>query len=139
MKYMSKTIWKNAAFLYMLLYTAATILNSVIYLAQGIRNDPSGNWHEIDRAIIVFIVVLAFELCRHLRLNPSWLWYIIAYIPSQLLAFGYVWLAGHRGEDLAATAYRDIWINFTAGYIVLCIISLLLKTILKKNQRQNQR
>lgn len=134
---MNMKVYKNAVFLYMFLYTAATILNSAIYLAEGIRNDPSGNWHEIDRAIIVLIIVLAFELCHHLKTSPSWLCYIIAYVPSLLLAFGYVWLAGHRGEELAASAYHDIWINFTAGYVVLCIISLLIKAVQKRKLSQN--
>lgn len=47
--------------------------------------------------------------------------YVIAYVPSQLLAFGYVWFTGLR-EALAKTAYRDIWINFTGLFIVFCII-----------------
>lgn len=46
---------------------------------------------------------------------------MIAYVPSQLLAFGYVWFTGLR-EALAKTAYRDIWINFTGLFIVFCII-----------------
>lgn len=135
---MKKSKIKNAIFLYTVLYTAATILNSAVYLVQGIRNDPSGNWHEIDRAVIVFIVVFAFELCHHLKTTPSWLRFIVAYIPSQLMAFGYVWLAGYRGEALAKSAYRDIWFNFTAGYCILCLISILMRSVRRKKQESRK-
>ena len=59
-----KSIWnkwlKQETFLYSVLYTVATIFNSVLYLLNGKYKDPNGNWHEIDRAIIVFIIVLAY-------------------------------------------------------------------------------
>lgn len=129
---MNKSSIKRAVFLYTIFYTAATILNSIIYLMQGIGSDSNGNWHEIDRAIIVLIGVLAFELFHHLKAVPLWLRFVAAYVLSQLLAFGYVWLAGFRGDELAASAYRDMWINFTAGYLILCLISILVSAIKKK-------
>ena len=134
---MKKAFLKNAAILYAVLYTVATILNSVIYLSLGIRDDPSGNWHEIDRAVIVLIVVVAFELCRNLKTRPNWLRFVIAYIPSVLLALGYVWLMGFRGEGLAATAYRDIWINFTAGFILLCVVLAIVDAVRKRKRRSD--
>lgn len=87
---MKKSGWENALFLYTSIYTFATLLNSVLYLQNGVYEDPNGNWHEIDRAIIVLIGVLAFELCTNLKTKPIILRYIIAYIPSQLLAFAYI-------------------------------------------------
>ena len=63
-----KNIWekylRGILFLYFEIYTAATLLNSAIYLAQGVYEDPSGNWHEIDRAVIVLVAVLAYALIR---------------------------------------------------------------------------
>ena len=50
-----------------LIYTAITLLNSVLYLCNGVYEDPSGNWHELDRAIILLIGIAAFELCTNLR------------------------------------------------------------------------
>lgn len=51
-----KSVWENylrgPLFLYFEIYTVATLLNSVIYLAKGLFEDPSGNWHEIDRAVM---------------------------------------------------------------------------------------
>ena len=49
--------------IYSIIYTAITLLSSVLYLCNGIYEDPSGNWHELDRAIILLIGIAAFELC----------------------------------------------------------------------------
>ena len=54
---MKKDKYKNLIFAYTVLYTFVTVLNSILYLYNGIYEDPSGNWHEIDRAIIVLIGV----------------------------------------------------------------------------------
>ena len=95
-----KSIWNNwlrdAVFLYSALYTVATIMNSVLYLANGQYEDPNGNWHELDRAILVFIMVLAYTLIRNLKLKNYW-------------------------EPLAASAYRDIFLNYTIGYTAACV------------------
>lgn len=109
---MNKKKWIRIAAVYSIIYTTITLLNSVLYLCSGIYEDPNGNWHELDRAIILLIGIAAFELCTNLPVNPLVFRYLIAYIPSQLLAFVYVWFSGLR-EPLAKTAYRDIWINFT--------------------------
>ncbi|WP_289302295.1 DUF6608 family protein [Sporofaciens musculi] len=121
---MSKKKWMNMAAIYSIIYTLITLLNSVLYLSNGIYEDPSGNWHELDRAMILLIGIAAFELCTNLPVKPLLLRYIIAYVPSQLLAFTYVWFTGLR-EPLAKTAYRDIWINFTSLFIILCIINTI--------------
>lgn len=116
MKYIWNKWLKQATFLYSVLYTIATIFNSVLYLLNGKYEDPNGNWHEIDRAIIVFIIVLAYILIKNLKLKNYWLKAIIIYIPTLLLVFGYIWLTGLR-EPLAKSAYRDIFINYTIGYL----------------------
>lgn len=130
---MNKSKWINIISGYAIIYTIITLLNSVLYLINGIYEDPSGNWHELDRAIITFIGVVAFELCTRLSVKPFILRYAIAYVPSQLLAFGYVWLSGFR-EALAKTAYRDAWINFTGFFIILCIISNVSSIHKEKNK-----
>lgn len=119
-----KQLWnilKNALLIYCGLYTFATILNSILYLAQGTYEDPNGNWHEIDRAIIVLIGVLAYELCIHIKTKNRIVSAVIGYIPTLLLAFGYVWLAGLR-EPLAKSAYRDIFINYTMMFLCISVI-----------------
>ena len=122
---MSKKKWINIVSIYSIIYTVITLLNSILYLGNGIYEDPSGNWHELDRAIILLIGVAAFKVCTDLPIKPLIFRYIIAYVPSQLLVFIYVWFTGLR-EELAKTAYRDIWINFTSLFILLYIINSII-------------
>ena len=130
---MNKKKWLRIVSIYSVIYTAITLLSSVFYLCNGVYEDPSGNWHELDRAIILLIGIAAFELCTNLPVKPLALRYLIAYIPSQLLAFAYVWFSGLR-EPLAKTAYRDIWINFTGLFVLLCIINTV-HLYFKKKER----
>lgn len=131
---MSKKKWINIVSIYSIIYTITTLLSSILYLGNGIYEDPSGNWHELDRAIILLIGIAAFMLCTNLPVKPLIFRYIIAYIPSQLLAFVYVWFTGLR-EELAKTAYRDIWINFTSLFIILCIINTIISIRKKKKNK----
>lgn len=119
---------------YSVIYTVITLLNSVLYLGNGIYEDPNGNWHELDRAIILLIGVAAFYLCTNLPVKNTAARYIFAYVPSQLLAFVYVWFSGLR-EELARTAYRDIWINFTSLFIILCITSIIISIYKEKRNK----
>lgn len=68
-----KKIWnkwlKESIYLFCIIYTIATILNSILYLCNGYRDDPSGNWHELTRAVIVFIGVLAFEMAKNIPIK----------------------------------------------------------------------
>lgn len=133
---MNKKKWIQMASVYSVIYTAITLLNSVLYLSNGVYEDPSGNWHELDRAIILQIGIAAFELCTNLTVKPLILRYVAAYVPSQLLAFAYVWFSGLR-EPLAKTAYRDIWINFTCLFLLLCIVNTVVD-ICRKKRRQKE-
>ena len=130
-----KNVWekylRGILFLYFEIYTAATLLNSVIYLSKGVFEDPSGNWHEIDRAVIVLVAVIAYALIRYIKVNNFFLKDIIVYVPTMLLVFLYVFLRGLTVE-LASTAYRDIFINYTAGFLFVTIIVLIVNVIRKK-------
>ena len=90
-------------------------------LAKGIYEDPNGNWHEIDRAFVVLIGVLAYELLIHFNVKNRILSSFFAYIPTLLLVLGYVWLSGFR-EPLAEGAYLDIFINFTMLFLLVSLI-----------------
>lgn len=130
-----KNVWekylRGILFLYFEIYTAATLINSVIYLAKGVFEDPSGNWHEIDRAVIVLVAVIAYALIRYIKVNNFFLKVVIVYIPTMLLVFLYVFLRGLTVE-LARTAYRDIFVNYTAGFIFVTLVILVIKFIRKK-------
>ena len=68
-----KKIWNNwlkeSIYIFSITYTLVTILNSVLYLVQGYRDDPSGNWHELTRAGIVLIGVTAYELATKIPIK----------------------------------------------------------------------
>ena len=80
---MNKKKWITIVSVYSIIYTVITLLNSVLYLGNGIYEDPSGNWHELDRAIILLIGIAAFELCTDLPLKPLMFRYMIAYVPDR--------------------------------------------------------
>ncbi len=132
---MNKKKWVTIVSVYSVIYTVITLLNSVLYLCNGVYEDPSGNWHELDRALILLIGITAFELCAALPVKPLVLRYAIAYVPSQLLAFAYVWFSGLR-EELAKTAYRDIWINFTCLFVLLCVMNTIAG--IRKEKKKNR-
>ena len=67
---MKKKKWIRIVSIYSIIYTVITLLNSVLYLCNGIYEDPSGNWHELDRAMILLIGIAAFELCTNLPVRP---------------------------------------------------------------------
>ena len=134
---MNKKKWIRIVSIYSVIYTAITLLSSVLYLCSGVYEDPSGNWHELDRAMILLIGIAAFELCTKLPVKPLILRYVTAYIPSLLLAFAYVWFSG-LWEPLAKTAYRDIWINFTSLFVLLCIINTVTLVIGKRKGRKEK-
>ena len=130
-----KKIWndwlRSILLLYCGLYTLATITNSIIYLAGGTFEDPSGNWHELDRAVIVLIVVTAFALIKNLHVKNFWLKTLMVYVPTMLLAFLYVFMRGLTVE-LASTAYRDIFINYTVGFVAVSLITFAVMRIRNK-------
>lgn len=135
-----KNVWnkwlKQSIFIYCVLYTIATIFNSILYLLNGYYEDPSGNWHELDRAIIVLIVVIAYTMIKNLNMKNYWLKALVVYIPTLLLAFVYIWLVGFR-DKLANSAYRDIFFNYTIGFVIVSIFGYI--TNILKNKKTKER
>ncbi len=117
---------KNAVFIYCVIYTITTLANSIAYLAAGMHSDPSGNWHEIDRALIVLIGVIAYEMAAKLPIKNIIIRMVTTYIPTILLTFLYVWMTKFR-EPLASSAYRDIFINYTGLFIIVSVIAVILE------------
>lgn len=115
--------FRESVFIYSVIYTAVTILNSILYLSQGVRNDPSGNWHELTRAVIVLIGVAAYEMAIRLPVKNLLLRALLVYIPTMALVFGFVWL-NQFIEPLAASAYRDIFINYTGLFAMVSGIAV---------------
>ncbi len=132
-----KNIWnkglKNSLLIYCGLYTIATIINSISYLSKGIYEDPAGNWHELDRAIITAIVVVAYALIRYIHIKNFAIKLVVVYIPTMLLAFLYVWFRGLT-DELASSAFKDIFVNYTVGFLIVSIIAFIVRKIVQKKK-----
>ena len=119
---------KEGVIIYSIIYTITTISNSVAYLVQGVRDDPSGNWHELIRAMVVLIGIIAYELAIHLPIKNIVLRTIIVYAVTLMCAFFVVWSTQFI-EPLAKSAYKDIFINYTGLFITVSIIIVIVKRI----------
>ena len=84
--------------------------------------------------MIVLVAVIAYALIRYIRVNSFLLKIVIVYVPTLLLVFLYVFLRGMTVE-LAKTAYRDIFINYTAGFVFVAIVVFVINKIRKKNSK----
>lgn len=120
------TVCEIIAKKYCVIYTIATLVNSVLYLINGTYSDPNGNWHEIDRALIVLIGVLAYKMATKLPIKNTLVRMIVTYIPTMSLTFFYIWLTGFR-EPLASSAYQDIFINYTGLFLIISVIAIVLE------------
>ena len=137
-----RKIWNNwlkeSTFIYCVIYTIVTIMNSILYLIQGYRNDPSGNWHELTRAVIVFIGVVAYEMAIRLPVKNLFLRSVLVYIPTMGLAFVFVWL-NQFIEPLAESEYKDIFINYTGLFIIVSAVAIIRSRIRKRNNSVNSK
>lgn len=99
-------------------YTILTVTSSTIYLIQGDEYDS--HLHLINRFVITSIGVLsiwAYDLLRnYLKKYALFIHYPIV----MGFVFGYVWFNGLFVE-LHPNAYRDIFFNFTAIYLLISL------------------
>jgi len=135
-----KKIWngwlKESVFIFSVIYTLVTILNSILYLLQGYREDPSGNWHELTRAVIVLIGITAYESAKNIKIRNIFIRAVAIYIPTLLMAFGAVYLNGFI-EPLADSAYKDIFINYTGLFLLITVIAGIRGLIKRTNNSDN--
>jgi len=135
-----KKIWngwfKESVFMYCVIYTIATLVNSGAYLINGTYSDPNGNWHEIDRALMVLIGVLAYKMATKLPIKNTFVRMIVTYISTILLTFFYIWLTGFR-EPLASSAYQDIFINYTGLFLIISVIAIVVGKSKSKKLKGN--
>ncbi|MBR2802513.1 MAG: hypothetical protein IKE21_08050 [Erysipelotrichaceae bacterium] len=132
-KFLNESV-KEGAVLYCAIYTVTTILNSIGYLLQGIHHDPNGNWHELTRAAVVLIGVLAYELALHLPVRNMLLRAVIVYALTMPLVLLTVWLSSFI-DPLSPGAYTDITINYTGLFLLVSLIALIVVR-LRKEQRK---
>ncbi|MBQ1354924.1 MAG: hypothetical protein IIY72_00405 [Solobacterium sp.] len=77
----------------------------------------------MTRAVIVLIGVAAYEMAIRLPVKNLLLRALLVYIPTMALVFGFVWL-NQFIEPLAASAYRDIFINYTGLFAMVSAIAV---------------
>ena len=85
--------------------------------------------------MIVLVAVLAYALIRYVNVSNFALKLLIVYVPTMLLVFLYVYLRGLTVE-LAKSAYRDIFINYTVGFVFVSIVVLAVNLIKKKSAKR---
>ena len=122
---------KEGTIIYCVIYTITTIVNSIGYLAQGLRDDPNGNWHELTRAAIVLIGVLAYELAMHLPVRNTLLRAVIVYAVTMPLVLLTVWLSGFI-DPLSPGAYTDITVNYTGLFLLVSLIALVSRKLRRR-------
>ncbi|MDD6071563.1 MAG: hypothetical protein PUC12_12255 [Clostridiales bacterium] len=125
---------KKALVLYCGIYTVATIVNSVLYLANGVYEDPNGNLHELTRAVMVLIGTIAYAMAFYLPVKNSLLKAAAIYLPTMGLVFFLVFLSG-LVETLSKNAYRDIFFNYTGCFLVVSVVAVLVRRAGKKKLR----
>jgi hypothetical protein len=64
-------------------------------------------------------------------MKSFWLKVAVVYVPTMLLTFFYVFLRGLTVE-LASSAYRDIFINYTAGFVFVTVVVFIVCMIKKR-------
>ena len=81
--------------------------------------------------LITLIVILAYSLIRYIHIKNFAIKLVVVYVPTILLAFLYVWFRGLTAE-LASSAYRDIFVNYTIGFLIVSIIVFIVNRIIQK-------
>ena len=87
--------------LYCILYTLISIAVNIYCLIIG--HDYTGLWHNIDRAIVLYLVMLLIVLLAHIKFNKKLINLLIYFLPLllSLLAYSYLlYLRGIISEDL---------------------------------------
>ena len=123
------TIIKNAAIFYCVVFTAATIISSIFQLCMGQTTDT--NSHILNRAAICLIGVFAYTLAVNVKIKNRIVSIIIAYAITMPVVFAYVFVTG-LFEELHSNAYRDIFLNFTAVFIVITVVLFIIDYIKAK-------
>lgn len=120
---MQRAVWvefKRGFVLFSVIFAVTTILSSALQLASGQPADT--NFHILNRAAIVLIVVITIGLFNNIQLKNPFLAYFVPYVLSLAVVFVYVWLTGFV-EPIHPNGFRDVFLNFTA--VAVCIMLVI--------------
>ena len=127
---------KRALLLVCVLYTVLTISSSGLGLLSGNTTDTHA--HILMRFAIVGIGIASIFL---FRLFPGWSLlaiYVFHYAVTMAAVFLFVWVSGFF-IALHPNAYRDVFLNFSAVYVVLAaVIQYAYSMMLRRKQSASQ-
>ena len=131
---MKKAILKNTYIVFSCVYTGLTLFSSVVNLMLGRTEDSY--LHLIDRAVIILIPILFYFLVNQLKTKP-YLKILIHYVSTVLLVMLATFVIGLITNDLAPTAYRDQFLNYSIAYII--IVGVIVSSKKTKNLKPQPR
>lgn len=105
-----------------ILFTITTVISSTIQLVQGIEYDT--NSHILLRMAICVIAVVFILIFMKLRIRNIYLRALVQYILSMGCIFLLIYFLGLFIE-LAKTAYKDIFLNYTIPFVIIAAIIIL--------------
>ncbi len=118
----------NALIACCIVFSVATMISSGWQLISGFETDT--NIHILVRGLVVLIGVGFFQTFHIIKIENPIIYTIVHYCVTMGLVFATIWCFGFFCE-LAEHAYRDIFLNYSIGYIV---VSACVKAIKKKKQ-----
>lgn len=120
---MKKKIEINNIIYYVcILFTVATVISSSIQLIQGRKYDM--NAHILLRGAISTIAIIFIVIFKYINIKNIYLRSLVQYILSMTCIFTIVYFLGFFIE-LARTAYKDIFFNYTIPFIIIGTIIIL--------------
>ncbi|MDO4500463.1 MAG: hypothetical protein Q4B60_04235 [Erysipelotrichaceae bacterium] len=117
-------------FLYCVLYFILTIGVSLYNLFKGVVHDPLGYYHEIYRAIFLFLVMALIDAIKNFSLKKGLINSLLEFWPL-LLGLGLYALAEYKRGKLPLNLLKDYLWKFLIGLILLLLLIGILSTILK--------
>lgn len=144
-------ILKSAVTLYCIIFTVATIVNSVAVLHLGLSSNPNVHEHIMTRAVIVFVITAAIILVAAVmrgilstsKTKKSVLFkYTVVCIVILLLIFVYVWaLSTGRlwvsAEELHPDAFRDMSRSILIPAAALAIVGFFV--MMRRTSNEHRR
>lgn len=113
-----------------LIYTILTVISSSLQLFQ--RKATDTNIHILLRFAICVIAVSFWAVFMTVKMKNLILQTIIQYIITMGLVFAGVFVLGFYVE-LAHSAYRDIFLNYTIPFIIIATIAVRFEIRKRKN------
>lgn len=114
---------KSTLILICVVYTVLTITSSTLGLLQGQTRDT--HVHILMRFVVTFLGILSILI---FNLFPNWSLpaiYALHYAVTIGTIFLLLWISGFF-IDLHPNAFRDIFLNFTAVYIVISSVFIII-------------